>query len=65
MNRTVNFNKTWEYSKVLTKIEIFGDFEQMRGLRIILNRNREFQKFERSQDFPKILTKIEIFLKFC
>ena len=69
MNRMLNSNKNWEYSKILTKIEIFESFDQMRGLRFFLPKSRftkilsEVKLFQ-NQDFPKILTKIAIFQKF-
>ena len=63
----------------MTKIEIFGNFDQMRGLQIVFfffffteiqifknfERGQDFSKFrKKNPDFPKILTKIEIFQKF-
>ena len=54
MNRMINSNKNWEYSKILTKIDIFGNFDQMRDLRFFFFTKIEiFKNFERSQDFSK------------
>ena len=61
----INSNKNWEYSKILTQIEIFENFDQMRSLRFVFLIEIDIlKKIERSQDFPKILTKIAIFQKF-
>ena len=52
MNRMINSNKNWEYSKILTKIEIFENFDQNARFTIVFFTEIEiFKNFERSQDF--------------
>ena len=49
MNRMINSNKNWEYSKILTQIEIFENFDQMRSLRFVFLIEIDILKnFERS-----------------
>ena len=48
------FQQNQEFSKTLTKTEIFGNFDHMRGLRFFLTKSR----------FSKILSEIKIFQKF-
>ena len=53
------------FSEILSKIYIFHNFDQNRGLSKIFTKIEIFKDFEQNRYFSKILTKIRIFPKFA